>query len=343
MRAARIRKSTLTVLLLSSLGPGITHCFRWLFRGITSDVNRSAPDLGTRPAASRARRSTVPDIAPGAEADAAPASRRAKVDNVGSVHAAADPRALRGQALDDRLLFGCAQGVLAGLMDCTPDDAGHALLAAAADLGQSPRATAEALLEIMGTSDRRHEPLMPLLAAAIAQRPVRMRAFDGLWDDHGAACYSLAVAILGKGQTAEDALRSAFLAAWRNQNVCGDIDAERATLLDLTHREAIASLRKQRLIAAEIQPCGPGAETDNTNHPDAHRLRLRGGNIGNLTDAEEQIVRLGYIGGHTQREIATITGRSLNEVRAAMLAAVQKLVAARKIAIRADPSAGPAI
>ncbi len=85
-----------------------------------------------------------------------------------------------GQAVEDRLLFSRAQGVLAGLMDCTPADAGRALLVVATELGLSPDSIAEGVMELMAAADGGGEPLMLMLAAATAQpadRCVRLKSF----------------------------------------------------------------------------------------------------------------------------------------------------------------------
>ena len=71
-------------------------------------------------------------------------------------------------------------------------------------------------MDLMATADGAGEPLMLLLAAATAQPHDRVRALEILWDERGAACYALAVAILGKDQLAADVVRSVFLTVWQD-------------------------------------------------------------------------------------------------------------------------------
>jgi anti-anti-sigma regulatory factor len=63
-------------------------------------------------------------------------------------------------------LFKQAQGVLAGLTDCTPQRAGRALLSAATQLGMTPSDVAFRFLHYMSTDDAHAETLMGVLAGA---------------------------------------------------------------------------------------------------------------------------------------------------------------------------------
>jgi DNA-directed RNA polymerase specialized sigma24 family protein len=47
--------------------------------------------------------------------------------------------------------------------------------------------------------------------------------------------------------------------------------------------------------------------------------------MASLSDGQEAVLRLAYFGGYTQSDIARITGLSVEEVKATMLAAMRKL------------------
>ncbi len=79
-------------------------------------------------------------------------------------------------------------------------------------------------------------------------------------------------------------------------------------------------------IDSDIGSRGPTGST----LADARRVGLDVASMANLGDSQQQIIRLAYFGGHTQRQIARVTGVSVEEVRATMLAAMRKLADARR-------------
>jgi DNA-directed RNA polymerase specialized sigma24 family protein len=287
------------------------------------------------------------DATPGAPQAAAQSSPREQVDDARSNRppAAEAPVPLE-RALEDRLLFSRAEGLLAGLMGCTPSTAGRALLVAGEHLGLSPRGAAESLLELMATAEGHREPLLLLLAAATAQPRDRKLAIETLWDKHGAACYALAVAILSEEQLAEAVIRSVFLAVWRNEALLGNAAEERASLLRATRREAIVTIRDERAAAGGVKVGVGPAQSHGATRVDVPPEHLDAATIGSLSGDQDQIMRLAYFGGYTQRQIAQITGSSLTKVKAAMLVAMRNLAEQRRLRTAASgtgsaESAGP--
>jgi DNA-directed RNA polymerase specialized sigma24 family protein len=271
------------------------------------------------------------DAAPGALQAAAQSPPREQVANArNNPPPVGEPPVPLERALEDRLLFSRAEGLLAGLMGCTPSTAGRALLAAGEHLGLSPRGAAESLLELMATAEGQREPLLLLLAAATAQPRDRKLAIETLWEEHGAACYALAVAILSEEQLAGAVIRSVFLTVSRNEMLFGNVAAQRASLLRATRREAIVTIRDERAAAGGVKVGVGPAESHGATRVDVPPVHLDAATIGSLSGDQDQIVRLAYFGGYTQRQIAQITGSSLKEVKAGMLAALRNLAEERR-------------
>ena len=101
----------------------------------------------------------------------------------------------------------------------------------------------------------------------------------------------------------------------------------------MTHRRVVDAVREQT-ISRRGMGAAPGADEDWSPTPPpgtdaATMTRAAAGQVRAALDRlpveQRQVLALAYFGGHTQREIAVLTGVALDTVRSRMLAAVQRV------------------
>jgi len=167
----------------------------------------------------------------------------------------------------------------------------------------------------------------------------RLREADGealsqLYQRFGRPCYSLARRICADEGLAEDVVQEVFLTLWRDPARYDPSRGGFATwLLTLIHHKAVDAVRREstlrkRLVAA------PEAGEDWSPTPvqgadQAAMARVAAGQVHaalhRLPPEQRQVLALAYFGGHTQREIAVLTGVPLGTVKSRMFTAVQRL------------------
>lgn len=137
-------------------------------------------------------------------------------------------------------------------------------------------------------------------------------SFTRLYDATSAAAFAVAVRVTGDRHLAEQVLQSAFVSVWHD---AGRFRAKRTAaltwILAIVHRAAVATLR-------EARPADAGAHTPDRTAASHRALRK-------LPDEQEQVVSLAYFGGHTQPEIAEMTGTPLATVKARTRSALDQL------------------
>lgn len=157
-------------------------------------------------------------------------------------------------------------------------------------------------------------------------------ALEWAYRRHGRDCYSLARRILGDDKLAQEVVREAFLAIWREP---GRYDAARGTLgtwlLALTHTRAVEEVRREENLRRR-RGSPRVLEFDDVSEPAGgdevwvglRRERVRA-TLRALPAAHREAVALAYFGGYTQREIAALTQQPLGAVKAAMALGVRQL------------------
>lgn len=159
-------------------------------------------------------------------------------------------------------------------------------------------------------------------------------ALSQLYQRFGRPCYSLARRICADEGLAEDVVQEVFLTLWRDPTRFDPARGGFATwLLTLIHHKAVDAVRREstirrRMVAApeageDWSPTPvPGADHAALERVAAGQVRAA---LHRLPVEQRQALALAYFGGHTQREIAVLTGVPLGTVKSRMFTAVQRL------------------
>ena len=159
-------------------------------------------------------------------------------------------------------------------------------------------------------------------------------AVSQLYQRFGRPCYSLAQRICADEGLAEDVVQEVFLTLWREPTRFDPSQGDFATwLLTLIHHRAVDTVRKEATIRRRVVAVPEvGEDLSPTPVPDAEAVgmaRVAAGQVraalGRLPVEQRRVLALTYFGGHTQREIAVLTGVPLDTVKSRTLAAVQRL------------------
>ncbi len=164
------------------------------------------------------------------------------------------------------------------------------------------------------------------------------RALGELYDRHGGAVYSLALAIVGERADAEEVVADSFGQAWRTAErfdpARGSVTAWLATItrtraLDLVRargRRARALTRaavgNSEGLAAPIAPAGEAPDRG-VERQEARRMVER--SLSELSESQRRIIELAYFCGLTQTEIAAELREPLGTVKTRMRAGLEKL------------------
>jgi RNA polymerase sigma factor (sigma-70 family) len=147
-------------------------------------------------------------------------------------------------------------------------------------------------------------------------------------------CYSLARRICADDGLAEEVVQEVFLTLWRDPSRFDPSRGSLATwLLTLIHHKAVDAVRREstlrrRMVAVpeageDWSPTpAPGADQTAMARIAAGQVRAA---LHRLPIEQRQALALAYFGGHTQREIAALTGVPLGTVKSRMFTAVQRL------------------
>ncbi len=157
-------------------------------------------------------------------------------------------------------------------------------------------------------------------------------ALAELYRRHGAICYRLARRITANDALAEDAVQEAFMGLWRSPEAYlpgrGNL---RSWLLGLTHHKAVdfvrretAQQRRQTAWAAERSFDPPEEDPAAAGLEGLRAQKVRAA-LAELSEPQRQALALAYFGGHTQREIAKLTGVPLGTVKTRTFAAMRRL------------------
>lgn len=159
-------------------------------------------------------------------------------------------------------------------------------------------------------------------------------ALSQLYQRFGRSCYSLARRICADEGLAEDVVQEVFLTLWRDPTRFDPSRGGFATwLLTLIHHKAVDAVRRESTIRRRMVTAPeagedwsptpvPGADQAAMTRVAASQVRAA---LHRLPLEQRQVLALAYFGGHTQREIAVLTGVPLGTVKSRMFTAVQRL------------------
>jgi RNA polymerase sigma-70 factor, ECF subfamily len=165
--------------------------------------------------------------------------------------------------------------------------------------------------------------------AAIARRDEA--AVAALYDRYGALAYALAYRILRDRGAAEDVVQDVYLGVWRRAGgYRPGRGSVRTWLLASVHHRAIDRLRgtagrARRDVPLDAAPPAPAGD-DPWRAVEATLLReaVRQGLAG-LPGEQRRALELAYYGGHTQTQIAELTGVPLGTVKGRVRMGLLKL------------------
>ena len=159
-------------------------------------------------------------------------------------------------------------------------------------------------------------------------------ALAQLYQRFGRPCYSLARRICADEGLAEDVVQEVFLTLWRDPSRFDPARGGFATwLLTLIHHKAVDAVRRESTIRRRMVAAPEAGEawspTPVPGADQAAMARVAAGQVRaalhRLPVEQRQVLALAYFGGHTQREIAVLTGVPLGTVKSRMFTAVQRL------------------
>jgi RNA polymerase sigma factor (sigma-70 family) len=159
-------------------------------------------------------------------------------------------------------------------------------------------------------------------------------ALSQLYQRFGRPCYSLARRICADEGLAEEVVQEVFLTLWRDPARYDPSRGGFATwLLTLIHHKSVDAVRRESTLRRRtVTAPEAGEDWSPTPVPGADQAAIARVAAGQVRTAlhrlpleQRQVLALAYFGGHTQREIAALTGIPLGTVKSRMFAAVQRL------------------
>ena len=158
------------------------------------------------------------------------------------------------------------------------------------------------------------------------------RAFEAIYDRHGAAAFSLAYRIAGNRNAAEDIVQEAFLSVWRaGVRYKPERGNLRSWLLSVVHNRAIDALRRsavhnRRQVDAEgIEERKAAPELTDVEAVRREEAQTVRNAMERLPQDQLRVVELAYFGGFTHSQIAEMLGEPLGTVKGRMRLALDKM------------------
>jgi RNA polymerase sigma-70 factor (ECF subfamily) len=158
------------------------------------------------------------------------------------------------------------------------------------------------------------------------------RAFELLYDRHGAAAFSLAYRMVGNRVMAEDISQEAFLAIWRSRlRYDQGRGSVRTWVLGIVHNRAIDALRRS-LVHDRRRETAEGIEErheapDRTEVEAARREEARSvrSALDTLPEEQRRTIELAYFGGFSHSQIAELLDMPIGTVKGRMRLGLDKL------------------
>ena len=148
-------------------------------------------------------------------------------------------------------------------------------------------------------------------------------AFAELVRRYERAAVATARSVLHDFHSAQDLAQDSFVIAFRRLRTLQNAQAFGPWLLTLTRREAVRRSRRSPFSVSIESIAEPAAPTTVLEQLHGFDDLLRA--VGRLPEHEREIVAFHYLDGHSAREIAEMTGRSVGTVTKQLSRAVARL------------------
>jgi RNA polymerase sigma factor (sigma-70 family) len=165
--------------------------------------------------------------------------------------------------------------------------------------------------------------------------PVGGGDFRAVFDSCAGDCYQVARRITLDAALAEDVVQNVFLAYWHGDaRFDPSRGSVRSWLLTVTHHKAVDAVRHNQRHSGRRSGHDLTDQALNwlPSDDDVEELGLRGTRAAHVTEAlaaltgvQREVILLGYYGGYSQTEIATLTGAALGTVKTRTLHALKNL------------------
>jgi len=158
------------------------------------------------------------------------------------------------------------------------------------------------------------------------------RAFELIYDRHGAAAFSLAYRMVGNRVAAEDITQEAFLSIWRSRlRYDQSRGSVRTWVLGIVHKRTIDALRRgashdrrqETLDGVEEHHEAPvRTDVEAARREEARSVRSA---LETLPDEQRRTIELAYFGGFSHSEIAELLEQPIGTVKGRMRLGLDKL------------------
>jgi RNA polymerase sigma-70 factor (ECF subfamily) len=158
------------------------------------------------------------------------------------------------------------------------------------------------------------------------------RAFELLYDRHGAAAFSLAYRMVGRRAAAEDITQEAFLSIWRSRlRYQPERGSVRTWVLGIVHHRAIDGLRRQMVHerrraglegVEERYEAAERTEVEAARRQEAQEVREA---LQALPEDQLKVIELAYFGGFSHSEIAEMLQMPIGTVKGRMRLGLEKM------------------
>ncbi|HZG48873.1 MAG TPA: sigma-70 family RNA polymerase sigma factor [Thermoleophilaceae bacterium] len=158
------------------------------------------------------------------------------------------------------------------------------------------------------------------------------RAFELIYDRHGAAAFSLAYRMIGNRVSAEDVTQEAFLSIWRSRlrydQARGSV---RTWVLGIVHNRAIDGLRRNLVhdrrrdtleVVEERHEAKERTDVEAARREEARNVRSA---LEKLPDEQRRTIELAYFGGFTHSQIAELVDEPIGTVKGRMRLGLGKM------------------
>jgi len=158
------------------------------------------------------------------------------------------------------------------------------------------------------------------------------RAFELVYDRHGAAAFSLAYRMVGDRVTAEDISQEAFLSIWRSRlRYDPSRGSVRTWVLGIVHHRAIDALRRnvaherRRGPAEGIEEREEAPERTDVEAARREEARHVRSALDSLPEDQSKVIELAYFAGFTHSQIAEMLEMPIGTVKGRMRLGLEKM------------------